>query len=365
MNNAAEAAAQAGAQAAVVDFARLLAEMQRVGHAVTAQTASVNEHGDALGAITARLAALEANGAGQAPRGSGPGIQDRPRHPELPDFAADDGQLPPPEAGADDDDEISHASTADVAADLRACVGEPDPLYKHMHERRFLPASWQRIFNNLSKDASLSMHDILLCNVIIGSVRAVAETLDVTSTYYSTMPPDAKKAFGELYYKLLELQGDYSMALDELLLRSTHTTIQARSVTAAARAKRSGPTATCNGVAFASPAIADLYANIQAKQAEDALKSFAKSVDKTSRPAKDDDDATDKNAAKVAAQAKEITALRQRAVRMEATINKLDPQALKDLKTLKTAKKPAGAAPRAPAAAKTGAAKDAAPPSES
>jgi hypothetical protein len=36
MNNAAEAAAQAGAQAAVVDFARLLAEMQRVGHAVNA-----------------------------------------------------------------------------------------------------------------------------------------------------------------------------------------------------------------------------------------------------------------------------------------------------------------------------------------
>ena len=143
-------------------------------------------------------------------------------------------------------------STADAAGDLLTCVGQPDPLYKHMPERRFLPASWQRIFNNLSKDASLSMHDILLCNVIIGSVRAVAETLDVTSTFYSTMPPDAKKAFGELYYKLLELQGDYSMALDELLLRLTHTTIQARSVTAAARAKRSGPTSTCNGVAFAS-----------------------------------------------------------------------------------------------------------------
>jgi hypothetical protein len=365
MNNAAEAAAQAGAQAAVVDFARLFAEMQRVGNAVTAQTASVDEHRDALGAITARLAALEASGAGQAPRVSGPGIQDRPRHPDLPDFAGDDGQLPPLEAGADDDDEISHASTADAAVDLLACVGESDPLYKHMHERRFLPASWQHIFNNLSKDASLSKDDILLCNVIIGSVRAVAETLDVTSTHYSSMPPDAKKAFGELYYKLLELQGDYSMALDELLLRSRHTTIQARSVTAAARAKRSGSTTTCNGVAFASPAIADLYANIQCKQAEDALKSFAKSADKTSRPAKDDDDATDKNAAKVAAQAKEITALRQRAVRMEATINKLDPQALKDLKTLKTAKKPAGAAPRAPVAAKTGAAKDAAPPSES
>ena len=111
-------------------------------------------------------------------------------------------------------------------------------------------------------------------------------------------------------------------------------------------------------------AIADLYANIQCKQAEDALKSFAKAADKSGRPAKDDDEATDKSAAKVAAQAKEITALRQRAMRMEATINKLDPQALKDLKTPKTAKKPAGAAPRAPAAAKTGAAKDAAPPSE-
>ena len=37
MNNATEAAAQAGAQAAVADFARLLAEMQRVGHAVNAQ----------------------------------------------------------------------------------------------------------------------------------------------------------------------------------------------------------------------------------------------------------------------------------------------------------------------------------------
>ena len=69
-----------------------------------------------------------------------------------------------------------------------------------MHDRRFLPDSWQRIFNNLSKDASLSMHDILLCNVIIGSVRTVAETLDVTSTFYSTMQPNAKKAFDELYY---------------------------------------------------------------------------------------------------------------------------------------------------------------------
>jgi hypothetical protein len=196
MNNAADAAA-AGAQAAVADFARLLAEMQRVGQAVNAQTASVAEHGDALGALTARLAALEANGAGtQLPsRGSGPGIQARPHHPDLPDFDAADGQFPPLEAGADDDDEISHASTADAAADLLTCVGQPDPLYEHMPERRFLPASWQRIFNNLSKDASLSMHDILLCNVIIGSVRAVAETLDVTSTYYSTMPPDRQEGF--------------------------------------------------------------------------------------------------------------------------------------------------------------------------
>jgi hypothetical protein len=63
---------------------------------------------------------------------------------------------------------------------------------------------------------------------------------------------------------------------------------------------------SCNGIAFASPAIADLYANIQGKQAEDALKSFAKSADKVSRPAKDsDDDASDKSAAKLAAQAKE------------------------------------------------------------
>ena len=54
MNNAADAAA-AGAQAAVVDLARLLAEMQRVGQAVNAQTASVAEHGDALGAITERF----------------------------------------------------------------------------------------------------------------------------------------------------------------------------------------------------------------------------------------------------------------------------------------------------------------------
>ena len=92
MNNAAEAAAQAGAEAAVADFARLFAEMQRVCHAVNTQIGSVAEHGDALSAITARLAALEANGAGQAPRVSGPGIQDRPRHPDLPDFAADDGQ---------------------------------------------------------------------------------------------------------------------------------------------------------------------------------------------------------------------------------------------------------------------------------
>ena len=121
---------------------------------------------------------------------------------------------------------------------------------------------------------------------------------------------------------------------------------------------------SCNGIAFASPAIADLYANIQCKQTEDALKSFAKTADKNGRPAKDDDEATDKSDAKVAAQAKEITALRQRAVRMEATINKLDPQALKDLKTPKTPKKPAAAAPRAPAAAKTGAAKDAASPGD-
>ena len=56
MSHTAEAA---GAKAAVADFARLFAEMRSVGQAVTAQSASVAQHGDALGAITARLAALE------------------------------------------------------------------------------------------------------------------------------------------------------------------------------------------------------------------------------------------------------------------------------------------------------------------
>jgi hypothetical protein len=89
----------------------------------------------------------------------------------------------------------------------------------------------------------------------------------MTSLLKRRSPPGA-----DLQAEAMDTLESLCFVLDEYVLRSKHTREQAKTFIDAARAKHGSRRPACGGLAFSSPGVADLYADMEAQRAKEALK---------------------------------------------------------------------------------------------
>ena len=197
--------------------------------------------------------------------------------------ASDDGRS---DAGRSDDGRSS-ASTMDpfdVSED--GPVGPPDPLLAHDPAVSGLSA--QQHHTLLKNPGSLSFReDAAQLSTVSKSFRVIAECVEFLATIYDLLPADAQERAADLQANAVDTKESLCFVLDEYVLRAKHTREQAKTVIDAARAKHGSKRPACGGLAFSSPGVADLYADMEAQRAKEALKALSS---KNRRGADDDDD---------------------------------------------------------------------------
>ena len=133
----------------------------------------------------------------------------------------------------------------------------------------------------------------------------------------------------DLQSEAMDTQESLCFVLDEYVLRSKHTREQAKTFINAARAKHgSKRRPACGGLAFSSPGVADLYADMEAQRAKEALKA----ISSRNRRGADDDD--DKTASRIVELEKANKAECQRNNALRDMVKKHEPDF--DFKTLLT-----------------------------
>jgi hypothetical protein len=270
--------------------------------------------------------------------------------------ASDDGRS---DAGRSSDDGRSSASTMDpFDVDVDGLVGPPDPLLQHDPAFSGLSAQQHHILK--SNPGSLSFReDGAHLSMVSKSLRVIAELVAFIAAIYELLPPEEQERAADLQANAVDTKESLCFVLDEYVLRAKHTREQAKTVIDAARAKHGSKRPACGGLAFSSPGVADLYADMEAQRAKEALKAISS---KTRRGADDDDD---KAASRLVELEKANKAANQRNNALRDMVKKHEPdfdfktlstrQSAKTTKTAKTAKtpktsQPAAAADLAPAA---------------
>ena len=259
------------------------------------------------------------------------------------------------------DDGRSSASTMDpFDVSEESPVSLPDPLLAHDPALSGLSPGPQQHHTLRKSQGSLSFeHDTVHLSTISKSFRVIDECVEFLATIYDLLPADAQERAADLQANAVDTKESLCFVLDEYVLRAKHTREQAKTVIDAARAKHGSKRPACGGLAFSSPGVADLYADMEAQRAKEALKAISS---KTRRGADDDDD---KTASRLVELEKANKAANQRNNALRDMVKKHEPdfdfktlstrQSAKTDKNAKTAKtpktsQPAAAADLAPAA---------------
>ena len=232
------------------------------------------------------------------------------------------------------------------------------------HDPAFSGLSAQQHHILKSNPGSLSFReDGAHLSMVSKSLRVIAELVAFIAAIYELLPPEEQERAADLQANAVDTKESLCFVLDEYVLRAKHTREQAKTVIDAARAKHGSKRPACGGLAFSSPGVADLYADMEAQRAKEALKAIS-SESKTRRGA-DDDDSDDKAASRLVELEKANKAANQRNNALRDMVKKHEPdfdfktlstrqpaKTTKNAKTTKTTKtsQPAAAADLAPAA---------------